>query len=155
MKNEIDNLLKHQSGAVYVWMLVSLIFLSLGLGQWSINYATIKQREKEQELIKVGLIYRNAIHEYYESSPGGVKNLPEKLEDLLKDPRYLDTRRYLRKLEKDPMTSLNFEIIRNTNGQIIGVHSISDKKTLKKRGFPIELKKFEQAKSYKEWFFTI
>lgn len=153
MKKKAVYLLKLQYGAVYVWMLVSLIFLSLGLGQWSINYATLKQREKEQELLRIGLMYRKAIHEYYENSPGGVKNFPEKLEDLLKDPRSLETRRYLRKLEKDPITSLSFDIVRNTSGQIVGVYSKSDKETIKKKEFPMALKKFEQARTYKDWVF--
>jgi hypothetical protein len=153
MKKKAVNLTKLQYGAVYVWMLVSLIFLSLGLGQWSINYATLKQREKEHELIQIGLMYHNAIHEYYENSPGGVKNFPEKLEDLLKDPRSLETRRYLRKLEKDPMTSLCFETKKNDNGQIIGVYSSLNKIPIKQKNFPTFLRHFENAKSYKEWLF--
>ncbi len=144
---------KFQYGVVYVWMLVSLIFLSLGIGYWSSNYAILKQREKEQELLRIGLIYRNAIYQYYKNSPGGVKSFPVKLDDLLKDPRSLEVRRYLRKLEKDPITSLSFEVVRNTHGEIINVHSVSDKKVIKKKGFPIELNSFEQAKSYRDWLF--
>ena len=146
---------KLQCGAVYVWMLVSLIFLSLGLGQWSINYATLKQREKEQELLRIGLMYRDAIYHYHANSPGGIETFPEKLEDLLKDPRSLETRRYLRKLEKDPITSLSFEIIRNANGQIIGVYSSSKKEPIKKAGFIVKLKHFENAKSYRDWTFYV
>ncbi|HCJ6672711.1 TPA: type II secretion system protein, partial [Acinetobacter baumannii] len=103
-----------QQGAIYIWMLLSLLFLSLGIGQWSINYATLKQREKEEELLRIGLMYRKAIYQYYQNSPGGVKTYPEKLEDLLRDPRYLEVKRYLRKLEKDPMTSKDFLLIKNS-----------------------------------------
>ncbi|OBY75084.1 hypothetical protein NG55_07830 [Acinetobacter gyllenbergii] len=134
-------------------MLVTLIFLSLGLGQWSINYATLKQREKEQELLRIGLMYRKAIHKYYESSPGGVKEYPQKLEDLLRDPRSLEIRRYLRKLEKDPMTSLSFETKKNDHGQIIGIYSGLDKMPIKQKGFPAVLKHFENANSYRDWLF--
>lgn len=148
-------LIHSQRGAIYIWILLSLIFLSLGIGQWSINYATLKQREKEQELLRVGLIYRNAIYQYYDNSPGGLKEFPEKLEDLLKDPRSLEVRRYLRKIENDPMTSKSFIIVRDDSGKIIGVHSSSEKQPIKKRGFLPSIYFFEQARSYKDWVFQI
>ncbi|PPC06710.1 hypothetical protein ApiMCR8900_06365 [Acinetobacter pittii] len=136
-------------------MLLSLLFLSLGVGQWSINYATLKQREKEEELLKIGLMYRKAIYQYYQSSPGGVKTYPEKLEDLLRDPRYLEVKRYLRKLEKDPMTSKDFLIIKNSENQIIGIYSSSSKKTIKKSGFLPSLEKFEKVEKYQDWKFIM
>ncbi|WPP58346.1 type II secretion system protein [Acinetobacter pittii] len=144
-----------QQGAIYIWMLLSLLFLSLGVGQWSINYATLKQREKEEELLKIGLMYRKAIYQYYQSSPGGVKTYPEKLEDLLRDPRYLEVKRYLRKLEKDPMTSKDFLIIKNSENQIIGIYSSSSKKTIKKSGFLPSLEKFEKVEKYQDWKFIM
>jgi len=144
-----------QQGAIYIWMLLSLLFLSLGIGQWSINYATLKQREKEEELLGIGLMYREAIYQYYQNSPGGVKNYPEKLEDLLRDPRYLEVKRYLRKLEKDPMTSKDFLIIKNSENQIIGIYSSSLKKTIKKTGFLPSIEKFKNAEKYQDWKFMM
>lgn len=147
--------LKSQQGAIYVWMLLSLIFLSLGVGQWAVNYATLQQREKEQELLRVGLVYRKAIYQYYQDSPGGIKTYPEKLEDLLKDPRYLEVKRHLRKLDKDPMTSTDFILIKNSDGQIIGVHSRSQKVPIKKTGFLPSIQKFENAINYEDWVFSM
>ncbi|KJH64883.1 hypothetical protein UF12_01970 [Acinetobacter calcoaceticus] len=136
-------------------MLLSLLFLSLGIGQWSINYATLKQREKEEELLRIGLMYRKAIYQYYQNSPGDVKTYPEKIEDLLRDPRYLEVKRYLRKLEKDPMTSKDFLLIKNSENQIIGIYSSSLQKTIKKAGFLPSLQRFEKSKKYKEWIFMM
>ncbi|MGR2826168.1 type II secretion system protein [Acinetobacter sp. 1124_18A] len=136
-------------------MLLSLLFLSLGIGQWSINYATLKQREKEEELLKIGVMYRKAIYQYYQNSPGGVKTYPEKLEDLLRDPRYLEVKRYLRKLEKDPMTSKDFLLIKNSENQIIGIYSSSLQKTIKKIGFLPSLEKFEKVERYQDWKFMM
>lgn len=144
-----------QQGAIYIWILLSLLFLSLGIGQWSINYATLKQREKEEELLRIGLMYRKAIYQYYQNSPGGVKTYPEKLEDLLRDPRYLEVKRYLRKLEKDPITSKDFLLIRNSEKKIIGIHSSSRKKIIKKTGFLPSLQKFEKTEKYIDWMFLI
>ncbi|GAA5559964.1 type II secretion system protein [Acinetobacter seifertii] len=156
--NSKKNLLfknKYEYGAVYIWMLLLLIFISLGIGRWSVNYATLKQREKEQDLLRVGLIYQNAIFQYYNNSPGGVKDLPEKLEDLLKDPRSLEVRRYMRKLEKDPISQHSFEVVRNSSGKIIGVHSPSDQTTIKKSKFPEKIKYFEGSRTYRDWIFKI
>lgn len=145
--------LNSQQGAIYIWMLLSLIFLSLGVGQWAINYATIRRIEKEQDLLRIGLMYRNAIQNYYQSSPGGIKTYPDKLDDLLKDPRYFDVKRYIRKLDKDPMTSNDFELVRNSDGKIIGIRSSSNGEPIKKKGFNKEIDKFNDATSYKMWIF--
>ncbi|WP_446091228.1 type II secretion system protein [Acinetobacter sp. 1124_18A] len=157
VKNNLYNIntRSSQQGAIYIWMLLSLLFLSLGIGQWSINYATLKQREKEEELLKIGVMYRKAIYQYYQNSPGGVKTYPEKLEDLLRDPRYLEVKRYLRKLEKDPMTSKDFLLIKNSENQIIGIYSSSLQKTIKKIGFLPSLEKFEKVERYQDWKFMM
>lgn len=157
VKNNLYNIntRSSQQGAIYIWMLLSLLFLSLGIGQWSINYATLKQREKEEELLKIGLMYRKAIYQYYQNSPGGVKTYPEKLEDLLRDPRYLEVKRYLRKLEKDPMTSKDFLIIKNRENQIIGIYSSSLQKIIKKTRFLPSLEKFEKVEKYQDWKFMM
>lgn len=145
--------LNSQQGAIYIWMLLSLIFLSLGVGQWAINYATIRKIEKEQDLLRIGLTYRNAIQNYYQSSPGSIKTYPGELDDLLKDPRYFDVKRYMRKLEKDPMTSNDFELVRNSDGKITGIRSSSNSEPIKKKGFNKEIVKFNNATSYKMWIF--
>lgn len=157
VKNNLYNIntRSSQQGAIYIWMLLSLLFLSLGIGQWSINYATLKQLEKEEELLKIGVMYRKAIYQYYQNSPGGVKTYPEKLEDLLRDPRYLEVKRYLRKLEKDPMTSKDFLLIKNSENQIIGIYSSSLQKTIKKIGFLPSLEKFEKVERYQDWKFMM
>lgn len=144
-----------QQGAIYIWILLSLLFLSLGIGQWSINYANLTQREKEEELLRIGLMYRKAIYQYYQNSPGGVKTYPEKLEDLLRDPRYLEVKRYLKKLEKDPMTSKDFLIIKNSENKIIGIYSSSLQKTIKKTGFLSSLENFEKVEKYRDWKFSL
>ncbi|MFH3721733.1 type II secretion system protein, partial [Acinetobacter baumannii] len=72
-----------------------------------------------------------------------------------RDPRYLEVKRYLRKLEKDPMTSKDFLLIKNSENQIIGIYSASLQKTIKKTGFLLSLQKFEKSKSYKEWRFEM
>ncbi|MEQ1454371.1 type II secretion system protein [Acinetobacter seifertii] len=72
-------------GFAYIWMLVIFSILAITIGQWSVNYATLLQREKEQELIRIGSLYQTAINKYYNNSPLGYPKYPVKLEELLRD----------------------------------------------------------------------
>lgn len=146
---------RSQLGFAYIWILGIMILLSLGIGQWAINYATLKQRENEQELLRIGRTYQNAIKNYYENTPGGVKIYPSELNDLLKDPRHLSVTRYMRKLEKDPITGDDFLIIRNLDHLIIGVYSRSDKTPIKKDGFDEKETSFRNSNHYNEWKFLV
>ncbi len=144
---------KKNLGFAYIWMLVIFSILAVTIGQWSVNYATLLQREKEQELIRIGSLYQAAIKRYYSNSPLGYPKYPTKLEELLKDERHSEVFRYLRRLEKDPMTNKNFEIIRNRDNGIIGIYSSSLKKPIKTKNFPEDFPAFEQANSYRDWKF--
>lgn len=142
-------------GFAYIWMLVIFSILAMAIGQWSVNYATLLQREKEQELIRIGSLYQKAINEYYNNSPLGYPKYPVKLEELLRDERHSEIFRYLRKIEKDPITNKNFEVIRNKENGIIGVYSPSFEKPIKIKNFSKELVSFENANSYRDWKFYI
>lgn len=146
-------LLNRQHGFAYVWMLSALILLAIAIGQWAANYATLQQRSKELELLRIGIAYKNAIERFYLASPGDIKNYPIHLDDLLKDPRKLAITRYLRKLEKDPLTQQDFVIIRNADQQIIGVYSKAAGDPIKQRNFPSALKNFTGTGSYEDWKF--
>ena len=95
-------------GFSYLIVLFAVAALGAGLAAAGIVWEKAATREKEIELLYAGNAYRNAIASYYERTPGGVKNFPKSLEDLLKDPRAPNTVRHLRRMYKDPVTgSLN------------------------------------------------
>lgn len=146
--------MKLQQGVVYLWMLFLVFLLGLGLGKTLEVYSTVMQREKEAELLYVGGLYREAIRQYYLSSPGSVKEYPEKLEDLLKDPRHLLTRRYLRKLYVDPMTRAAFVPLPSPQGGIAGVRSNATGKPWRQVGFGAAYPYLENADSYQHWQFV-
>lgn len=146
--------LLNQHGFAYVWILLVFTLLSLIIGHWASNYATVQQRYKEKELLRIGEEYRNALIRFYAASPGGVKTYPIKLEELLLDPRYLKVTRYMRQLPKDPISGNDFELIRNNNREIIAVRSTSIKKPIKQRGFEQDQQHFNDAQSYREWIFS-
>jgi uncharacterized membrane protein YgcG len=93
-----------QKGVVYLWALFAVTVAGVvlaGTGQmWQIK----AQREKEQELLFIGDQFRKAIMSYYNNPLTGVRQYPEKLEDLLEDKRGAVPIRHLRKIYIDPMT---------------------------------------------------
>ena len=142
-------------GVAYIWMLLTLVLLGLGIGQWATNYATQQQRYKEQELLRVGEMYREAIRRYCNNSPAGIEICPYRLEDLLHDPRQIQMTRYIRKVWKDPITNNSFELIKNTEGMIIGVRSSSTRRPIKQKKFLPYQQGFENANTYQDWQFRI
>lgn len=144
---------QRQRGLTYLWMLFLVFLLGLGLGKSLEVYSTMVQREKEADLLYVGRLYREAIKQFYLSSPGSVKRYPERLEDLLRDPRRLGLRRYLRQLYPDPLTGKEFAVIQAPQGGIWGVRSQSAKEPLKMAGFEMPLTVINRANGYQAWGF--
>ncbi len=60
---------------------------------------------------------------------------PAKLDDLLRDPRFPNVVRHLRKLYNDPMTGEDWELVTDPAERIIGVRSSSDVATLQEGRF--------------------
>lgn len=118
------------------------------------NTVQAERRDKEAELLWRGMAYREAIKQYYLNSPGFAKGFPAKLEDLLYDARLVKPTRPLRKLYLDPMTEGRWAEVRNEDGAVIGVHSLSQVKPIKRAGFPTELAAFNGAQRYSDWLFV-
>jgi type II secretory pathway pseudopilin PulG len=113
-----------------------------------------QQREKEAELLFVGQQYREAIHAYYERSPGGAKRYPKKLEDMLADSRYATAQRYLRRPYPDPMTGkAAWGLVEAPDGGIMGVYSLSEAPPIKAGGFSKRDESFSDAARYADWKF--
>ena len=78
-----------QRGFTYLAMLIAVALIGVGLVAGSEVWSHSRQREKEQELLFIGEQFRRAIGQYYERTPGAVKRYPDKLQDLLDDPRFV------------------------------------------------------------------
>jgi type II secretory pathway pseudopilin PulG len=131
--------------------------MSLGLLVVSEVWNIARQREKEQELLFVGHQFREAIKMYCTRGPRGsqIQIYPMYLEDMLKDPRYPNTRRYLRKIYTDPMTGSNdWGLLKNPNGSIYGVYSLSEGTTMKHENFDLPDASFVGKSNYADWKFT-
>src|SRR5690606_6742384 len=93
-----------QKGVVYLWALFAVTVAGVALAGTGQVWQVISQREKEQELLFIGEQFRKAIMAYYNNPVTGIRQYPEKLEDLLEDKRGPVPIRHLRKIYIDPMT---------------------------------------------------
>ena len=114
-------------------------------------YSRAVRMEKENELIFRGLAYASALKSFYEASIGK-KTYPQSLEYLASDPRFPD-KKHIRKLYNDPITGGEWKVYQSSDGGISGVASQSKMKPLRQKGFPEQLKSFEDSKYYSDWVF--
>jgi type II secretory pathway pseudopilin PulG len=142
-----------QQGFTFVGILIIVGISGIALSVVGEIWHQSAQREKEKELLFIGNQYRLAIVSYYDSTPGGVKQYPQKLEDLLLDKRLPVTKRHLRRLYQDPISKAPLALIKQGEA-IVGVHSISTLKPIKRTGFPERYVSFAEASAYDEWKFV-
>lgn len=143
-----------QAGFTYLGLLFAVAMLSAGVATTGEVWHTAQQRQKEQELLFIGNEFRQAIRLYYANTPGPVKHYPNTLDDLLKDPRYPNTKRYLRKLYCDPMSGqAEWGLVELPGVGIVGIHSLSDAVPLKNSNFSNADLEFQGKASYSEWTF--
>lgn len=144
-----------QGGFTYLAVILLVAMIGAGLGATGQVWRTAQQREKERELLFIGNEYRQAIGRYVEGGPGGIRRFPRSLQDLVVDSRYPNIQRYLRKLYRDPMTnSVDWGLIRASDGGIAGVFSRSELRPLKIAGFDPWDARLENAEKYSDWIFV-
>jgi type II secretory pathway pseudopilin PulG len=140
------------AGFTYIGLLVAVVILGIGLSAVGTVWRTQAQREREQELLFIGGEYRAAIASYYAA---GAHQFPQDLGDLLDDKRFPEPRHHLRRLYLDPMTgAADWTILRSDMFGITGIASSSNAEPLKKKGFPVDGKTFEDATCYCDWKFA-
>jgi len=143
------------SGFTYIGLLIGIAIMGAVLASIGTVWHTQVQREREAELLFVGEQFQRAIGSYFERSPEAGKTYPKTLEDLLEDRRSGTVVRHLRKVFLDPMTNgAEWALVKQADGRIVGVHSLSDGRPLKISGFNEGAADFERAASYREWRFV-
>lgn len=134
------------------------LLIVLALGGWALAAYTqsahaARQRDAELDLLWIGQQYRAAIESYYRATPGPIKQLPIRLDDLLQDPRFPAPVRHLRRIYRDPLApDTPWGIIR-LNGQIVGVYSQAPGEPFRRADFDPGLESFAGALSYADWRF--
>lgn len=141
------------SGFTYVGLLIFIAILGIAAAATVSLGSLVQRRQAEDELLTIGLTFRQALISYYQSTPTGQPRYPTRLEDLLKDPRYPNTRRHLRQIPHDPFTGkAEWGVVKMQN-IIVGIHSLSSSTPIKVGLFPTELASFESKTRYSEWVF--
>ena len=147
---------KYLNGFTYFGVLFVVVLIGLALSGASVIWQFQVQRQKEQQLMFIGHQYTNAIASYYHAAPGGVKHYPKTIAELLRDPRYPNVKRHLRKPWLDPFTmKSDWVLIRTKQGGIAGVSSLASGTPIKQAGFGNEtLDLLLGGKtSYQQWRF--
>ena len=153
-QSAVRNNAASSAGFTYVWLLLAVAILAAGLAAGAEIAATAMRRDKEAELLFVGDPFARAIALSRASSPGSPQS-PQKLEDLLADKRFPNTRRHLRRVYPDPLTgSADWGLVRGPGGGIVGVYSRSTARPLKTANFPKGYESFADAASYSAWRFV-
>ena len=143
-----------QEGFAYLWVMVVLAIMGVYLAQVGTVASTQAQREREAELLRVGMAYQNAIRAYYQDGTTPQERYPATLADLLKDPRVPQSRRYLRKLYVDPLTqSDQWGLVRNQQQRIVGVYSLAPGVPMRQGEFSDEFPGFAGQPAYRGWVF--
>lgn len=145
------------AGFSYLGLLIVIAIISLSATATVQLGAIVQRRQAEDQLLFVGLQYKRAIRSYFESAPPGTTaTAPARLEDLLRDPRYPQPRRHIRRLYDDPMTGKpDWVLIRSVDGSgILGLHSRSKETPIRMDNFPEEFFHFKGKKRYADWVFV-
>ena len=143
-----------QTGFTYLWLLAALAVLGLFLAVVGPMWATQAQREREAELLRVGSAYAQAIERYYAMSPGRMKTMPARIDDLLLDPRFATPVRHLRSAYPDPIDpSHAMEAITGAGGRLVGVRSASDLTPLRRVEWTDGRHTAAPAEHYRDWQF--
>lgn len=141
-------------GFTYFGLLLIVVIMGVVLATAGEVWHTALQREKERELLFIGNQFRLALEGYYAHTPGQERRYPLQLQDLLKDPRHPSTQRYLRRIYRDPVSgSEQWGLVRGADGEIYGVHSLSEEEPIKKGNFSLADKPFEGKMKYADWVF--
>jgi type II secretory pathway pseudopilin PulG len=145
-----------QGGYTYLALLILLAIISITAAASAELGAIYQRRMAEKELLAVGAEFQRALQSYASATPIGQPTQPRTLEDLLRDPRYPNVVRHLRRVHDDPMTGKgDWILMMSPDGQtIIGIHSASHARPIQISHFPAAFQGFANRKSYSDWVFV-
>lgn len=144
----------NQRGYTYFGALFVVALIGLALAGAAMVWKIQQRREKERELLFVGQQYIDAIASYYHAAPGGAKKYPRSMEELLRDPRYPNVKRHLRKPWRDPLTGAKeWGVVYTKDGGVAGVRSLAEGTPLKQTNFGVMDSLLAGKASYHDWRF--
>lgn len=145
----------NQQGFSYVAVLAMVALMGLGLAAIGPLWAEEARREREDDLLRIGRLYAEAIARYQKAAPGSAKRYPPTLEVLLMDTRFAGTVRHMRTLYADPLEpSRPWGLLRDAEGGIRGVYSQSEAAPLRTVALQLGSFTLAPAARYSDWQFV-
>lgn len=144
--------LARQGGYTYLLVLFLVAGLGLLAAQIGVVWQQAMQRERETELLAIGVEMAQALARYKRTGPQ--QAYPVKLVDLLEDKRFPNPVRHLRRIYRDPFTGQGRwgQVVQG--GQIVAIYSLAPGEPIRTHGLPPELGDVGgAARSYADWVF--
>ena len=144
-----------QQGFTYLGLIIFVFIIGLvGAATLKVE-ALLRRAQLEKELLETGAQFSAALNSYAQATPRGQPRAPLTLEELLRDKRFPNPRRHLRKIFIDPVTGKpEWGLVRSGEaGPILGVHSLSQAVPLKQANFDARFPGFENREQLSEWKF--
>jgi type II secretory pathway pseudopilin PulG len=148
-----------ETGFTYLTVLITIAIIGI-VSTAAIQVGSIAQRrDAEEELLAIGMEFRAALASYAAASPPGQRQVPASMEELLRDPRFAEPRRHLRKLYFDPLTGTQeWGLLKGPDANgiigIVGIYSLSEETPIKIGNFDSMFESFSKKTSYRYWVFT-
>lgn len=146
---------QRQAGFTYMAALAAVAVLGIGLAAMGTLHFEQARREREQDLLRIGTLYAEAIAGYHRLSPGSEKRYPPSIDALLLDTRFVGTVRHLRKAYADPVApTAPWGLVRGPDGAIRGVFSTSEAQPLRRQPLDLGITQLPAAARYSKWTFV-
>jgi type II secretory pathway pseudopilin PulG len=148
--------MRRQQGFTYLGLIILVTMIAL-VGALTLKAdALLRRAAAEEELLETGAEFSAALQSYAAVTPPGRQTLPQSLEDLLRDPRFPEPRRHLRKIFVDPITGTAEWGVVHARGDkgVVAVYSLSQARPLKVANFDARFANFEKKKRLSDWKFT-
>jgi type II secretory pathway pseudopilin PulG len=144
-------------GFTYLGLMILITIIGL-VGAAGLKMGTLLQRAAaEEELLEIGAQFSEALRSYAAATPQGQLQQPPNLQALLKDTRFPNPRRHLRKIFVDPVTGKAEWGIMYLGDKVgvIGVYSLSTRRPLKIANFDIRFQNMDNRERISDWKFLM
>lgn len=147
---------KRDHGFTYVGLIILVAIIGLVAASTVKMGALLQRSTAEEDLLEIGTAFSRALQSYAEASGPDQRRSPTSLDQLLRDPRFPNPRRHLRRLYADPITGkTEWGIMFGPDRvSIIGIHSLSNAKPIKIANFSPDFEQFANKAHISEWIFV-
>lgn len=144
-----------QAGFTYFGLIIFVFIVGM-VGAATLKIGALLQRaHAEEELLEIGHQFSVALRSYSDATPRGQPTQPLSLQELLRDPRFQNPRRHLRRIFVDPVSGkAEWGLVRaGEGGRILGVYSLSQAAPLKVANFDKRFSGFDRREHIADWKF--